>query len=122
MYKHGGGDTKTLLNNYVSYLQTELGDTTISGDLITLTELKGLGCTINDDYSYSYELNCAKSSYESWLVNDQNWWTRSALPINARHVWYVSYYGTLFTNTYNSVEYGVRPVITISKETLKNLG
>lgn len=116
-----GGEAKSLLNNYVSYLQTELDDKLVSGDFITLTELKGLGCTINDNYSYTSGLSCKNSSYATWLANGQFWWTRSATSTTPEGVWTVNGGGRFNANYYSDL-YGVRPVITISKNTLKNLG
>ena len=86
-----GGDTKTILNNYVSYLQTELGDDSVTGDLITLKELKTLGCRIQDDYTWTGYETCYSSPYESWLINGQDWWTRSAHSTAASNVWHVNY-------------------------------
>ena len=108
----------TYINEYVLYLQEILGDIAISGTLITLTELKSLGCTINDDYSYSDGLTCANSSNKLWLVNGQSWWTRSANADDNGSIWYVNASGGLGSN---SVKYyhqwaGVRPVITVPIE------
>ena len=113
------GNARTYVNECVTYLQGETGDTTLSGNLITLTELKGLGCTINDDYSHMSGLTCANSSYKTWLVNGQYWWTRSALSSNSTYVWFVHPDDHLYSIDY-FVSNGVRPVITISKEALKD--
>ena len=111
---------KTYVNEYVTYLQGETGDTTLSGDLITLTQLKALGCTINDDYSYSNDLTCANSQYADWLVTSQRWWTQSALPKVGITIWHVSYNnGVLSTSNYTNSN-AIRPIITISKKALKN--
>ena len=115
------GETKSLLNNYVSYLQTELDGKTVSGDLITLSELKSLGCTINDNYSYTSGLSCKNSSYVTWLANGQFWWTRSATSTAAEGVWTVNGRGRFNANYYSDL-YGMRPVIIISKDTLLSLG
>ena len=114
--------TAKYVNEYVSYLQSETGSTSISGDLITVTELGNLGCTINDDYSYKagLTLTCANSEHANWLVNGQQWWTRSANTGYGSNVWYVHTDGRLdFNSSY--INFGVRPVITISKEDLENL-
>ena len=113
------GNARTYVNECVTYLQGETGDTTLSGNLITLTELKGLGCTINDDYSYSDGLNCTNSPYKSWLINNQGWWSRSANSASADDAWFVDNYGYLSDSDYRDSR-GVRPVITISKEALKD--
>ena len=112
------GNAKTYINEYVSYLKGETGDSTITGTLITLTELKSLGCTINDDYSGNGVLTCANSEYKSWLVNDKDWWTRSASSIFSDNVWRVRDEGTLTYEKYWENR-GIRPVITISKSALE---
>ena len=109
---------KTYVNEYVSYLQEETGDTSITGDLITLAELGTLSCTYPSDYSYvsaASERTCANSSNASWLVKGQHWWTRSALPDIYNIVWLVDTSGALNSNRCHATDYGVRPVITISK-------
>ena len=114
---------KTYVNAYVEYLKTELEDDSVTGDLITLTELKGLGCTIPSAYEYvssSSSRTCTNSPYKSWLINNQGWWSRSAYSDYACFVWYVSDDGYLNYYSYSG-SYGVRPVITISKDTLKKL-
>ena len=118
------GPVKTYVNEYVSYLIGETGDSNLTGTLITLAELKGLGCTINDDYSYTTGLTCANSKHKSWLVNGKYWWTRSAESTNSNDIWIVCKSGTLSYDNYGS-RYGsgyvsVRPVITISKSILLN--
>ena len=45
------GNVKTHVNEYVSYLKSEIGDSTLTGTLITMSELKSLGCTITENYS-----------------------------------------------------------------------
>ena len=114
------GNAKIYVNEYVSYLQGETGDTTLSGDLITLSQLKMLGCTINDDYSNTGIETCVDSEYVDWLVNGQYWWTRSVNPNGGIYIWDVRLSGDLFTLFYNNTD-GIRPVITISKEVLENL-
>ena len=111
---------KTYVNEYVEYLKKTLGDNTINGDLITLKELKSLGCTIKDDYSITTENTCVNNSYKEWLVNGQNWWTRSAESTSSRSVWHVYFDGSINSHGY-SYNYGIRPVITISKQTLRKL-
>lgn len=116
-------DPKVYVNNYVSYLQTVLEDTSISGDLITLTELKALGCVVPTDYAGISDYSgrtCINSPYKSWLINGQYWWTRSASSGSSSYMWVLSAGGGLYSNSY-SRDNGVRPVITISKEILKKL-
>ena len=116
------GPVKTYLNEYVSYLQNLTGDTNLDGTLITLNELKGLGCTINDSYTYESGLTCANSEYKNWLVNGTLWWTRSAISTDANDIWVVCKSGTLSYDNhgpyYGSNTIGIRPVIIISKSIL----
>jgi hypothetical protein len=105
---------KTYINAYVDYLKEELNDNSVTGDLITLKELKKLGCRIQEDYSYTEEdLYC-----EGWVGNHQSWWTRSAISNHYVGVWYVYRYN-IEGNDYHYTRAGVRPVITISKSALK---
>ena len=113
------GPVKRYVNEYVSYLKGETGDSILTGTLITLNELKSLGCTINDDYSYTSGLTCENSEHKSWLANDARWWTRSAQSSGTGGgVWVVYGQGKLDTRFYNDLSYGVPPVITISKSVL----
>ena len=93
----------------------------VTGTLITLKELKDLGCTINDDYSYRSGLTCANSQHISWIQNNMNssFWTRSAVLNEESSIWGVS--GQNLEKFHYSSLYivAVRPVITISKEELK---
>ena len=114
---------KSYINNYVNYLKEETGDTNIIGSLITLKELESLGCTIPSDYKLSSDptgRTCTNSTYKSWLINNQWWWTRSARSDLSRNVWIFNDVGALGVVYYGD-SYGIRPTITISKETLKNL-
>ena len=119
-----GGDTKILLNNYILHLQKELGDQTLIGSFITLKELEKLGCTIPADFNSLdpnvEEPNCLNSPHYSWLIIDQLWWTRSSSPACENCTWSVESDG-IIVELYNSDISGVRPVITISKDTLRNL-
>ena len=111
-------------NNYVLYLQTETGISSISGNLITLAQLKELGCTINDDYRRTSGLTCANSKHADWLITNQNWWTRSVVTSNSWNLWVVLSSvksGELFIYDYSDGRI-IRPVITISKSDLKSLG
>ena len=115
------GEVKNNLNEYVSYLKTVTGDSNLTGNLISLRELKALGCTIAEDYSYTSGFTCVNSDYKSWLVNGQYWWTRSALSSISNNVWVVNATGSLSSFNYREPMggNGVRPVITILKETLE---
>ena len=113
------GDAKTYLNNYVTYLKGETGDSTLSGTLITVAELGDLGCTVPSDYAWgSGGWTCANSANAEWLVNGQEWWSRSAAADDFFSIWFIDDEGGLAGNSYNSILYGIRPVITISKSAL----
>lgn len=116
-----GGESKTYVNNYVDYLRSETGDSTLSGDLMTLKDLRMLSCTVSDTYAETGGENCLNSPYISWLNNGQNWWIRSAYPNSNRLVWALSgaYFGLIAPEGTGSVAVGVRPVITISKDKLR---
>ena len=105
---------KRLVNGYVDFLKSVTGANDIHGDLIALTQLKELGCSINDDYVTSSDLTCANSLHSSWLVNGQYWWTKSMFPSNLSRVWLVYNDGTLNPIGYTDSR-GVRPVITVPK-------
>ena len=96
---------KNYVNEYVYYLQGEIGNTTLSGDLITISNLISLGCGNS---------TCKNSEYSSWLVSGQFWWTRTASS-SPDYVYHINHAGTFALNSY-SVNAGIRPVITIPKE------
>jgi hypothetical protein len=118
-----GGNADTYLKNYAAYLNNIVKDSNISSNLITMTTLKNLGCTITDNYSISSEtLSCTNSQHVLWLVNGQSWWTRSAYSGNADDIWIVSTDGSLYgfqQGNFYGGRYGIRPIITISKNVLK---
>lgn len=109
------------VDNYVLYLETLL-NAEVDGTLITLSELKSLGCTIIDDYSSvsNGSEECYYSPYREWLANGQEWWTKSAYSEAGFRVWLMGVSGML-TYYKNTSTVGIRPVITISKETLRNM-
>jgi hypothetical protein len=124
-------DVATYLDNYQANLRTMTGDDTLTTDLITLTQLGELGCTISEDYTPSGDEDCYSSPYVDWLINGKWIWTKSARSNDPEMVWIMSYDGYLaqdvsgewFTGDYyygNAIyDYnGVRPVVTISKEYL----
>lgn len=108
------------INNYVTYLKGVLGTTNVTGDLITMKQLKSLGCVIQDDYNWSGSETCNNTPY-SWLINNQKWWTKSAGSEDSR-IWVVfpkNETGRLSDEYYFS-QYGIRPTITVSKAALNN--
>ena len=111
------GETRILLNNYVSYLKTQY-NVDVTGDLITMTQLGNLGCTIPTDYAWGDGgWTCTSSEHSEWLVNGQDWWTCSAYPEIPVSIWIVYADGKL-RDDISASYYGVRPVITISKSLL----
>lgn len=109
-------NAKNYVNTYVSYLKGVTSDDTLTGNLITLNQLKPLGCVVSNDYTYSSTMTCANSQYASWLVPRQNYWIRSAEPTYKVHVYYASTNGRLYFDGNLSYSYGIRPVITMKKE------
>lgn len=111
---------KVYLDAYQELLQYSVWDGTLSVDLITMKQLKDLGCSVSDDYSVSSGFTCSNSPYATdWLINGQDWWTKSASSSSEYHVWYVSSYGAVYNADYLSY-YGVRPVVTLSIDALEN--
>ena len=110
---------KTYVNSYVTYLQGVTGDSALTGDLITMAQLGELGCTVPSDYDEADGgWTCTNSEHKNWLINSQDWWTRSASPKDSTYIWFVKEDGNLI-NYDCQAENGIRPTITISKETLK---
>lgn len=101
------------IESYVSYLKELTDSFILSGDLISLNELKGLDCTIINDYSSGS--TCKNSKYSTWLLNGEVWWTKSANPNNPTNIWLINTTGGTSLGAHGS-SYSVRPVITISKE------
>ena len=96
-----------------------LGRENFSWDLISLKELRNLGCTISNDYSEKNNLSCANSPYADWLVSDVSWWTKSASSSNQNNVWVVGENGVL-TAVDCSTSNAIRPVIRTTITALEN--
>ena len=114
---------KKYINNYVDYLNDYLNTNSIKGDLISLKELELLGCTIPSNYQYvenSSQKTCANSPYVDWLFTGQYWWTQSASSFKSSNIWVMGEYNNFYADLYSNSA-GIRPVITISKEHLRNL-
>ena len=115
-------DALTYVTSYVDYLQNISRDDTITGNLITLSELSSLGCTgINADYSFNADGTCENSAYVSWLLNKQFWWTRSFSSKIASNLYFVYPSGALMTPIQDwdfDNTAGIRPTITVSKDNL----
>ena len=92
------------VQNYKTYLKNTLGKTSADARLITYDELTSLGCSSN-------ESTC--NSAPSWVYS-VNYWTASAY--DERYVWNVYLNGFFYFSYFEpSGDYGLRPVITISK-------
>jgi len=104
---YSGSIVEGYVNNYNSYLVTQ-GVTPIEARLITKDELIGLGCS---------EADWSCSLAPSWVYLTSYW---SGSADNVRSVWNVDSTGYFIGNTFNSYDigFGVRPVITISRDYL----
>ena len=92
------------VQNYKTYLKNTLGKTSVDVRLITFEELTGLGCS-RDDWSCT--------SAPSWVYSTRHW---TASADNSINVWAVDTYGYFGSFSFgNSGNFGLRPVITISK-------
>ena len=111
---------KIYVNSYVEFIKGTLSDDSVTGDLITLKQLKSLGCTISEDYSYNETSTCDDLPYYSWLINNNGWWTKSAVSNHTTGIWFVGARGAVYANDYHYSRGGIRPVITVSKEKLKD--
>ena len=112
------GNAQAYVNGYVSYLNKLTGTTSVSGDLITMNQLSELGCVIATDYTWGTGgWTCSRSEYSNWLINNQNWWTRSAYSTNSAFLWIIFADGSMNYDSFG-VSYGIRPIITVSKNTL----
>ena len=119
---------KSIINNYVVYLKSEIGDENLTGDLISLQDLKKLGCTIPDDYyldidddldNSPIEYTCNTSPYADFLINSQSVWTKSVNSFASQEIWYLGTYGEVSAGYKIGALGGIRPTITISKEALR---
>ena len=121
---------KTYVNEYVSYLKKLTLDDSLNGNLITVSELMSLGCTgANADYTVTGNETCKNSEHYNWLVTSQFWWTRSAYPGDSTVIWRMTatengglYAGSYMSGNYGEggydVPHGIRPIITLSKNSL----
>ena len=115
---------KDYVNKYLEFFRKELNDETIKGNLITIKELIDLDCTFPVNYggnSSSTESSCSNSKYKSWLIIEQPWWTANASSEFIDSIWLFLPFGEMFQEKYYYFG-GIRPTLTISKETLKKLG
>ena len=103
----------TYLNGYKNYIEQSINGS-IEIDLLTISQLRNLGCTISADYSYKGEENCKNSSLYKIIFNGQNYWTKSAsTDTSTIRVWTVtSSWDILYDADYRS-SFGVRPILII---------
>ena len=106
---YSGSIVEGYVNNYKNILESEYGVDVVEARLITKEELTSeeIGCSAT---SYS----CTSSTYP-WIYAT-TYWSGSAYGIG--NVWYVVSKG-YFNNSYdysNNNNFGVRPVIVISKD------
>ena len=102
---YSGSIVEGYVNNYNSYLITQ-GVTPIEARLITNDELIGLGCSEDD-------LRCSEAP--SW-VYATSYWSGSAY--STSEVWFVGSYSYVcfdYDYHFTDADFGVRPVITISR-------
>ena len=112
-----------LMSGYIEKLKTETGDSTLKGNLPTLKDFAALGCRINSDYTWNENpasRTCANSSYKNWIAGTHKYWLRSAVSGTEDEVWVVDTNGYIIKQKYGQEAY-VRPVITMSKDILKEL-
>lgn len=108
---YSGSLIESYLDNYSIYLNAS-GVNTVEVRLITLDELKILGCS-------EEKYNCSEAP--NWLYSTSYWTGTELSTIGAR--WYVDQNSSINwgENNYdNNRHFGVRPVITIKKTYFKN--
>ena len=120
MIDNYNGNTKTYLANYKEYINSIISDEITEINVITLDDLKRLGCSVPFDATYSSGYNCDNSKYKSIIVNKQYYWTRTPESTSSDDIWYISISGGLSDVRYNYAIAGIRPIIKISKEILDN--
>ena len=64
--------------------------------------------------------DCLDSPYDSWIANDQFWWTSSASNRYSDLITYADGMGHIANNSYYDSQ-GIRPTIVIAKNDLENL-
>ena len=103
---YSGGETENYVESYVTYL-TKKYEISVTGSLITKEELESLGCSKSDN-------TCLNSEYE-WIYSTSYW----AYPYNNNilNVYTKGAFGSSTVCGANAT-FGVRPVITISKDIL----
>ena len=73
----------------------------------------------NYDWLFDYTSGCTSYGCNIADASNNGYWTSTAISGNTIYAWFVGRYGTLNNNNVgNTVNYGVRPVITILKSNL----
>lgn len=96
---------KTKTDNYGESLN--LGNALHSIGLITIKELKSLGCS-----------NSSCTSAPRWVYNSGYWTSTPAS--NRGYIYRVGYNGNIAAASYQDTYYGLRPVIVVSKDVVLN--
>ena len=72
---------------------------------------------MSENYSWDEGAwTCLLSKHKEWLIKGQSWWTRSADSEHEKNIWFITDYGDFYYDAGHPN--GVRPVITISKNTI----
>lgn len=102
-----GSIVEGYVNNYKTILESDYGVDVVEARLITKDELTSDEIVCSDtDYT------CTGSTYP-WIYSTSYW---SGSACNANTVWYVGSFGYFYNDIYRNVyNFGVRPVIIISK-------
>ncbi len=108
------GPTKDYINNYGVYLKEMMKDSLIKLDLVSMNELKAIGCKINDDYTYTQDLTCTTSPLADKLINGHYWWLRSAYAQESSRVFIATDKGKLSYGGGCWFQNGVRPIVIVS--------
>ena len=111
----GDSNAKKILDLYGESLKNDLNLDYLDIRLITLKELGNLGCSTENN-------SVINSEYNSWLAISKNYWTMTDKQINfgmGNYAVYVTLTNTIRYAGAPSARYGLRPVITISKEAIK---
>ena len=96
------------VKGYESYLKTLTLDDSLTATLLTRDDLIELGCSSS---------TCINKKNASWIIRQQPFWLRTTSHLSKWSFYYVNDRGNIAGN-YDVAQYGIRPVITISKSSL----
>ena len=103
------------LDGYESYIEQETGNN-VEADLMTITQLRRVGCTAAMDYTYNGTESCPQE-VQDWLYQGQAFWTKSAsTDTQMMRVWVVVPQWKAFWDQDFRAKAGVRPVIAVPIE------